>query len=206
MRAKKTMAQTAEAKLVTQALNGRQEAFRQLVETYQDRLHAFIWRMIRNHHEAEDLCQAAFVKAYESLKSYNSKYAFSTWLFTIAYRLCLNHLRKRRPIATDIDDSRLSGGEGLDSAQAVANSEEAEYLRSQIWDAVDELTPAQKACVLLFYREGHSCQEIGDALEIPAVTVKSHLHRAREKLGIKLQARLAGHLSLLGQLVVRKQA
>lgn len=200
------MARAAEAKLVVQARRGHPEAFRQLVETYQERLHAFIWRMIRNHHEAEDLTQAAFVKAYESLDSYSDKYAFSTWLFTIGYRLCLNHLRKRRPIATDIDDSRLGSSEEFDSAQVVANSEEAEHLRGQIWEAVDELTPAQKACVLLFYREGHSCQQIGDALEMPSVTVKSHLHRAREKLGIKLQARLAGHLSLLGQLVVRKHA
>lgn len=200
------MARAAEAKLVVQARKGRPEAFRQLVETYQERLHAFIWRMIRNHHEAEDLCQAAFVKAYESLDSYSDKYAFSTWLFTIGYRLCLNHLRKRRPIATDIDDSRLGSSEEFDSAQVVANSEEAEHLREHIWEAVDELTPAQKACVLLFYREGQSCQQIGDALEMPAVTVKSHLHRAREKLGIKLQARLAGHLSLLGELVIRKHA
>jgi RNA polymerase sigma-70 factor (ECF subfamily) len=201
------MSREAERKLINRARRGDAEAFRQIVETYQERLHAFIWRMLRNHHEAEDVTQAAFVKAYESLASYSDQYAFSTWLFTIGYRLCLNHLRKhrRKPLALAVEDERVEGHESA-ADEIIAQSEEAEHLRTLIWDAVDELTDAQKACVLLFYREGQSCQDIGAALEIPPVTVKSHLHRAREKLGTKLRARLAGHLSLLGQLVDRRQA
>jgi RNA polymerase sigma-70 factor (ECF subfamily) len=176
------MSRAAEAKLIRRAQRGQPDAYRLLVEAYQERLYAFVWRIVRNHHEAEDLCQAAFVKAYESLSSYSKKYAFSTWLFTIAYRLCLNYLRKKKPVATDLDYNRL-GDSSDETSDAVANSEEAHRLKDVIWSSVDQLSEPQKASVLLFYRENKSCQEIGEVLGIPAVTVKSHLHRAREKLG-----------------------
>lgn len=183
------MPRQRETQLIERARRGHADAFRELVEAYQQRLYAFIWRMIRNHHEAEDLCQAAFVKAYESLERYSDKYAFSTWLFTIAYRLCLNHLRKRKPMSGDVDFSRMANKQEA-GPEIVANSEEARRLRDLIWQSVEQLTPAQRACVTLFYREGQSCQEIGEALEMPAVTVKSHLHRAREKLGKRLRKEL----------------
>lgn len=178
-----------ELKLIARAKRGNPEAYRALVEAYKDRLFAFVWRMVRNHHEAEDITQAAFVKAYESLSSYSDTYAFSTWLFTIGYRLCLNVLRRRRAYTGETDFSRV-GGEESDAGTTLAGSEEARRLRVLIWEAVDRLSPPQKTAVLLFYREGKSCQEIGVVLGIPAVTVKSHLHRARERLRELLGAEL----------------
>lgn len=178
-----------ELRIIDRAARGNAEAFRALVESYKDRLFAFIWRMVRDHHEAEDICQAAFVKAYESLTSYSKEYAFSTWLFTIGYRICLNHLRKRRARSGDPELLQLSRS-APDSSETTANTEEARRLRDLIWDSVDELTTAQKSAVLLFYRENLSCQEIGRVLGMPPVTVKSHLHRAREKLRTVLSAEL----------------
>lgn len=183
------MTRSEETRLIARAKRGHDDAFRDLVEAYKERLFAFVWRMLRNYHETEDVCQAAFVKAYESLDSYSTKYAFSTWLFTIAYRLCLNHLRKKKAISGETDFSHVGNGEA-DASLSLANSEEAQRLRDLIWTAVDQLSPPQKSAVLLFYREGKSCQEIGVVLGIPAVTVKSHLHRAREKLRQLLNAEL----------------
>jgi RNA polymerase sigma-70 factor (ECF subfamily) len=183
------MTRSEEIRVIARAKRGHADAFRELVEAYQNRLFAFVWRMVRNHHEAEDLCQAAFVKAYESLKSYSTNYAFSTWLFTIAYRLCLNSMRKKKAVSGETDFSYVGDGED-DVALSLANSEEAKRLRDLIWTAVDQLSPPQKSAVLLFYREGKSCQEIGIVLGIPAVTVKSHLHRGREKLRQLLSAEL----------------
>jgi RNA polymerase sigma-70 factor (ECF subfamily) len=174
---------------VNRAKRGNPEAFRALVENYKDRLFAFVWRMVRNHHEAEDISQAAFVKAYEALETYSEKYAFSTWLFTIAYRLCLNHLRRRKAYAGEVDFGRMGDGES-DAPQTVANTEEARRLRELIWTAVEQLKAPQKTSVLLFYREGKSCDEIGRVLGMPTVTVKSHLHRARAKLRAALSAEL----------------
>ncbi len=185
------MSRDAEQKLIARAKRGNAEAFRALVEAYQDRLFAYVSKLLRNHHEAEDVCQAAFVKAYESLASYSKEYAFSTWLFTIAYRLGLNTIRKKKAVSGDMDLSFV-GSEETPCEEKLANSEEARRLRRLIWSAVDTLTPAQKSAVLLFYRENKSCEEIGQVLEMPAVTVKSHLHRARAKLREQLSGEFAG--------------
>lgn len=176
------MSRIEERRLVGRAKRGSADAFRKLVEQYQERLFAFVWRLIRHHQEAEDITQAAFVKAYEALDSYSERYAFSTWLFTIGYRLCLNHLRKRKAYVGDVDFSRISNRDEPEVSQSIANTEEARRMRETIWAAVNELKMPQKSAVLLFYREGKSCEEIGRILEMPAVTVKSHLHRARAKL------------------------
>jgi len=184
------MTRDQERKLIARAKRGSPDAFRQIVEAFKDRLFSFVWRMTRNHHEAEDVCQAAFVKAYESLASYSENYAFSTWLFTIAYRLCLNAMRKKRAVSGDADFSNVSSAEP-DASITLAGSEDARNLRRRIWTAVDQLSAPQKTAVLLFYREGQSCQDIGEVLGIPAVTVKSHLHRAREKLRELLGADVA---------------
>jgi RNA polymerase sigma-70 factor, ECF subfamily len=179
-----------ELRLIGRARRGQADAFREIVDAYKDRLFSFVWRMVRNHHEAEDVCQTAFVKAYQSLASYSENYAFSTWLYTIAYRLCLNAMRKKRAVSGETDFSRI-GGHEMDAAVTLAASEDARRLRDKIWAAVDTLSPPQKSAVLLFYREGQSCQDIGEVLGIPAVTVKSHLHRAREKLRELLGAETA---------------
>jgi RNA polymerase sigma-70 factor (ECF subfamily) len=183
------MPRNEETRLVNRAKRGSAEAFRALVDTYKERLFAFVWRMIRDHHEAEDICQAAFVKAYEALDSYSEKYAFSTWLFTIAYRLCLNQLRRRKASGAEVDFSRIGRPEP-DAPRTLANSEEARRLRDAIWAAVEQLKPQQRTSVLLFYREGKSCEDIGRVLNMPTVTVKSHLHRARAKLREALSAEL----------------
>lgn len=185
------MTRAEEMRLIERVKRGHAEAFRELVEAYKGRLFAFVWRMLRNHHEAEDVCQSAFLKAFESLDSYSSRYAFSTWLYTIAYRMCLNTMRKRKKGQTtaDVDFARIGRDED-DASATLANSEEARRLRDAIWSAVEDLTPAQKACVMLFYQEQQSCDEIGRTLEMPAVTVKSHLHRAREKLRRLLSGQL----------------
>jgi RNA polymerase sigma-70 factor (ECF subfamily) len=183
------MSRSDEQKVIARARRGNADAFREIVEAYQDRLFAFVWRMLRNHHEAEDVCQTAFVKAYESLASYSKQYAFSTWLFTIAYRLCLNTIRKKKAVSGNTDFSYVSSR--VESAEVtLANSEEARRLKKVIWEAVEKLTPAQKSAVLLFYRESKSCEEIGQVLDMPAVTVKSHLHRARAKLRRNLSGEL----------------
>lgn len=153
----------------------------ELVDGHKDRLFSFIWRMVRNHHDAEEICQDAFLKAFAALDSYSSAYRFSTWLFTIGYRVCLNHLRRKRPLTGEIDFSAIPYDGGSD-APAFLASQEANRLRERVWSAVDRLSPPQRATVLLFYRHETSCQEIARVLEMPVATVKSHLHRARKRL------------------------
>ncbi len=170
-----------EAQLVSRAQSGQEEALRRLVDLHKDRLYAFIWRMTRNHHDAEEICQDAFLKAFASLDSFSTEYRFSTWLFTIGYRVCLNRLRRKRVFTGEVEFSTIedtSDATDLSSAE----SEEATRLKETVWAVVDCLSPPQRAAVLLFYRNAMGCREIARVLDLPVATVKSHLHRARNRL------------------------
>ncbi|MBX3396040.1 MAG: sigma-70 family RNA polymerase sigma factor [Phycisphaerae bacterium] len=184
-----------ERRLIEQCQRGCAESAHELIAAHQNRLYAFVWRMVRRDHDAEEICQDAFLRAFQSLDGFNFSYRFSTWLFTIAYRLCLNLMRRRKDYSGETDfslaDSDGRNPESDNIFDGIANSDEARRLREIIWNSVDELTPHQRAAVLLFYRESLSCQEIGDILEMPAATVKSHLHRARSRLKEKLEGQLA---------------
>lgn len=166
-------------------------ALRALVDAHKDQLFAFIWRMVRNHHDAEEICQDAFLRAFSRLDSFDPQYRFSTWIFTIAYRLALNALRRRKPYAGDVDLAKLAdGAESVEDRTAA--TEQARRLRRAVWDAVDCLSDAQRGAVLLFYKEQLGCQEIAEVMETPVATVKSHLHRARARLRQLLEPQLAG--------------
>lgn len=171
----------AEKQLIAHARAGDAVALRRLVELHKDRLFAFIWRMVRNHHDAEEICQDAFLKAFNSLDSFSVEYRFSTWLFTIGYRVCLNYLRRRRALTGEMDFAALAHQTQKEPGASL-ESQEASRLRCGVWAAVDRLTPPQRAAVLLFYRQEMSCHEIARILEFPVATVKSHLHRARNRL------------------------
>ncbi len=154
---------------------------RELVDSHKDRLFAFLLRTVRDHHDAEELCQEAFLRAFRSLDSFNFDYRFSTWLFTIGYRLCLNLMRSNREVTADLDFTTLPAADvPVDTGSAL--SEEARQLKALVWEAVDRLSTAQRATVLLFYRYEQGCGEIAEVLQLPVATVKSHLHRARARL------------------------
>lgn len=170
-----------EKRLIAQISKGCEASARELVEAHQDRLFAFVWRVLRNREDAEEVCQEAFLRAFGSLDSFSPEYRFSTWLFTIAYRLCLNLIRRRRALTGELDFAELPSRD-QDVSDRFAESEEARRLKDKIWEAVDRLSVPQRAAVLLFYREGMSCDQIARTLSIPMATAKSHLHRARGKL------------------------
>lgn len=170
-----------ERQLVGRALTDDRAALRKLVELHKDRLFSFIWRMVRNHHDAEEICQEAFLKAFASLDTFSSEYRFSTWLFTIGYRVCLNHLRRKRALTGELDFAVLPH-ETHDALPSSIESEEAGRLKELVWSAVDRLSAPQRATLVLFYRHELSCHEMAQVLELPVATVKSHLHRARHRL------------------------
>lgn len=170
-----------ERQLIVAARSGDRRAIRTLVDLHKDRLFAFIWRMVRHHHDTEEVCQEAFLKAFASLDTFSSEYRFSTWLFTIGYRVCLNRLRRKRTHLSEADVAGLPvAAAPVDSGAAV--SEEADRLQRVVWSAVEQLTPPQQATLILFYRNELGCHEIARILEVPVATVKSHLHRGRTKL------------------------
>ncbi len=186
----------AERRLIRRAQRGDRAAMRELIDGHKDRLFAFVLRAVRNHHDAEEVCQEAFLKAFRALDTFDVEYRFSTWLFTIGYRLCLNHMRRKKDVSGEVDFSAIPTGEPSTDSPSI-QSEEARRLKLLIWDAVDKLSTAQRATVLLFYQHQQGCGEIASILELPLATVKSHLHRARGKLKEMLEPALSEEFSRL---------
>lgn len=175
-----TTSREYERQLVSRARQGERSAARELVDRHKDRLFAFILRMTRHHHDTEEICQDALLKAFASFDSFSTQYRFSTWLFTIAYRVCLNQLRRKRALTGEVDFAAIR-----DEAANVSGrleSEDAQRLKDRLWLAVDKLSPAQRATLILYYRQELGCPEIARILQVPVATVKSHLHRARNRL------------------------
>ncbi|MBT7734166.1 MAG: sigma-70 family RNA polymerase sigma factor, partial [Verrucomicrobia bacterium] len=88
-------ARAEELALAIAAKKGCMESFEQLVARLEGRLYAFLYQKTSNHHLAQDLLQSTFVTAYRKLHRYNPQYAFTTWIYTIASRLAINHFRRK---------------------------------------------------------------------------------------------------------------
>src|SRR3954454_17990579 len=99
-------------KRIKQVIKGDQNAFGEIVEIYKDKVFKLAFRMLGNRHEAEDIAQEAFIRAYINIESFNINRKFSTWLYRIATNLCIDRIRKKKP--DFYLDAEVAGTEGLD--------------------------------------------------------------------------------------------
>ena len=97
-------------KRIKQVIKGDQDAFGEIVEIYKNSIYQLGYRMLGNRHEAEDIAQEAFIRAYVNIKSFNQELKFSTWLFRIATNLCIDRIRKKKP--DYYLDAEVAGTEG----------------------------------------------------------------------------------------------
>jgi RNA polymerase sigma-70 factor (ECF subfamily) len=135
---------------------------------------------MQNRSNAEDLMQETFLKAFRKIHRYNPKYAFTTWLFTIANRLAASAWRKHRPMAEDLPDVQ-------DEAPCPASLTEQNDTRENLWTHARQLlNDAQYAVLWLHYGEDLPVKEIARALRRTSTGVKVLLHRARNNLGHSL--------------------
>ena len=161
--------------LVRQTLAGQAEAFGALVTRYQKVMFTVALRMLGNTEDAQDATQDAFVKAYQRLESFDTKYRFYSWMYRILVNECLNVNRDRRP-------EESLGGDEEGSGTPFDSTLESER-REQIQLALLRLTPEYRTVVVLRHFAGQSYGEIAEALAIPEKTVKSRLYSARQRLG-----------------------
>ena len=139
--------------------------------------------------EAEDVAQEAFVRVYRSLPSFRGESRLSTWIYRLAFNLAVDH---RRRLGRRREDADVERAEALpDPARAsdpYRSARQAERSRT-VRRALEHLPEERRAVLHLHYWMGHTVAEIGELLDLPAGTVKSHLHRARETLREELDDR-----------------
>jgi RNA polymerase sigma-70 factor (ECF subfamily) len=162
-------------------------AFEQLVKTHQDRVYDFCVRMMSDREEAFDLTQEIFVSIHQHIAEFRQDARLSTWIFRIARNHCLNRLkylrrrgRGRSDEYGDVLESAINDAAG--APQKPDDALEVSRLKALVHRAIAELDEDQRVLVVLRDIEGMSYEDIMEVTELAEGTVKSRLHRAREKL------------------------
>jgi RNA polymerase sigma-70 factor (ECF subfamily) len=180
-----------EAGLVRRCLAGDEKAYRELVELYQPRVYSLAIRMVRRAEDAEDVAQETFIRMFRALDRYDPSRSFGAWLCSIAARLAIDQLRRRKlhPIpltGRDKDDEEYTievEDPGLRPDEVAVRAEEESRMRTLI----DSLPPHYRVAVLLRHQQDLSYEEIATALHLPLGTVKARIHRARALLRERIE-------------------
>lgn len=176
------VSETDEA-LALNAAGGCRASFAELIARHYDRVHRLAWRWSGSRTLAEDIAQDVCMKLGRGILSYRGDAAFTTWLHRIAYTTTIDHLRSRqRMIAVEPSEIiRLIDRDGGPSA-------EDNLIGRELWDAVRALPAQQRDAVLLVYAEDMSHAEGSIVMGCSEKTVSWHVHEAKKKLKLLLQA------------------
>lgn len=167
--------------LVRRCLEGDTEAFSELVMRYERPLFNVALRTLRNHEEARDATQCAFVKAWTHLGQFDRSRRFFSWIYRIVLNESLNRATRHKQV--EPLDERI-----VDPGASPAGLAEDRELRVQIEQAMGQLSGRDREVVVLRHWLQLSYEEIAEVLQIPPKTVKSRLFSARTRLGVILHS------------------
>ncbi len=178
---------TLDAELVTQAKQGKMEAFELLVNRYQQRVANVISKFVKDRHEIQDVAQEVFIKVFRALPNFRGDSSFYTWIYRIAVNTSKNHLvsRSRRIQNTQVEFEEAESfntnedQRNLDTPDAVYARGELEQTMSK---AISMLPEDLKAAIILREVDGLSYDEIAAKMDCPIGTVKSRIFRARDAI------------------------
>jgi RNA polymerase sigma-70 factor, ECF subfamily len=181
-----------EARLIERLVARDERAFNTLVRAYERRVFALVLRMIGDRAEAEDLAQEVFVQVFKAIGSFRGESKLSTWIYRIAVNLSKNrgkYLRVRHAGEQDelaaleergpLGQARGANVGAVDRPDEMVAGQEVERI---VRDAIQELEPSFRQCLVLRDVEDLSYEEIGEITGLPEGTVKSRIHRARAQL------------------------
>ncbi len=172
-----------ESDIILRAVKGDERACEALLNSYKGRIFSYVYRTIRNYHDAEDVTLDTFVKCFKSLKTFDTKRPFATWLYTIAHNLTIDFLRKNKKHYEQIDERPIEEIEIADEKSSrPAQNYDIQQKLNKVEQALGQLPPIDREIIILFHREEKSYQEISEILNLPETTIKTRLHRARLRL------------------------
>lgn len=171
--------------LMEKVQQGDMVSYNALVNRYKDRLFNMLYRMLSSEDEAHDLLQETFLRVWQHKMSYDFRYAFSTWIYTIALNLARNELRRRK---------KFKFFDIFDFADKIPSKEEKKesspQLKELLEHEIQRLPEKYKTAFILRDVDSLSYEEIAQVLSIPLGTVKSRVNRARSILRKRLRPRM----------------
>lgn len=198
-----------EAEIIEGLRTGSAQALAQIMTLYRRRLHALAFRYTRNHHEAEDIVQEAFVRAYHAGPRFRGDSSLATWLHIITLNQARNRYgfwqRRRRREAVSLDqpldpeaDRTVLEALAIGSSSAAVESDHDD-LAEQISKGMERLSEQDRRILTMRTVQHAAYTEISRVLGIALGTVKSRLARARGRLRALIEAEVGGELSVLGK-------
>jgi RNA polymerase sigma-70 factor (ECF subfamily) len=181
--------------LVTQARSGDPDAFRALVERHSRVVFRQAYRMTGNRQDAEDVVHESFLRAYRQLGRFDERAGFGTWLYRISTNCALDTIRARRRRSENGPPAEPDGPDPMAQVPARDPSPErsawSAQLRGAVEDAMNELSPTERAAFVLRHFEGMHIEEVGRALQCRPGAAKHSVFRAVQKLRRALEPMVA---------------
>ncbi len=176
---------SVEAALIEKCRRQDFEAFGKLIDAYQNRVFGFVKRMVPNPDEAADITQEVFIRAFQNFARFDGRSSVRTWLFRIAYHLCVDRARKveRTPTHVGLVDSE--NGEEIEVSDDRWQPDQIlidEELMEVVEQGISTMSEKLRSVLLLHDKEDMQYDEIAQLLEVPIGTVKSRLFLARAHL------------------------
>jgi RNA polymerase sigma-70 factor (ECF subfamily) len=171
---------------IQQALAGNENAFTEIVETFQVPVYNLCYRMLGDSGEAEDAAQETFWRAYQGLSRYDRQRSFGTWLLSIAAHYCIDQQRRRKLPTLEIDEVvEETLPDSTPSPERIVHQLEQDQILHRL---LESLGTQDRAALILRYWYDFSEEEISQSLSLTVSAVKSRLHRARLLLAQRWQA------------------
>jgi len=175
---------------VARARDGDSQAFRALVERHSRTIFRLAHRMTGNEHDAEDVVQETFLRAFRQLDRFEARANFGTWLYRIAVNCSIDLMRKRRETTTDEADDMermATTGPGRPDAPDLDRLVFSAEIRQRVTGALGRLSQMERAAFVLRHFEGQSIEEIGRALGLRTNATKHSIFRAVRKMRAALE-------------------
>ena len=174
-----------ETDIVARCQRGEKEAFRWVVQKYQRMVFSLALKMLCDEEEAKDMVQETMIKVWQNMGEYDQQKSFTTWIYTIAVRLCLDRLKSmRRTVPMPEDEKVLRRfASDVDTHRTLENQEWVAIVRM----LADNLSIKQKLVFTLVQLEGLSSQEVEEITGFDAKQVKSNLYVARQTIREQLK-------------------
>lgn len=172
-------------KIIKLIQSGNTDLFAVIIERYQGKLFAYLYRLIGNREEAEDLLQDVFIKAFKNMRSYDAERKFSSWIYRIAHNEAVNHI-KRKSLKRFISWEDITTTKDKLMSNSTEDGADKLWLRKEtigeVDEAINKLPIKYKQVLILRYYSDKSYEEISEILQKPINTVGTLINRAKKKM------------------------
>ena len=175
------MDKKADEYYIREILKGDSGSFSQLVDRYSHMAFSLSMRLLNQREDAEESAQDSFIKAYNSLSSFQSSSSFKTWFFRIVYNTAISRLRMRKNLEVKIEDIKITNEEVQYTENAIGRLS-SEDRQKFLGIGLERLDPEERTLLNMYYYDDFSMDEISAIMGLTSSNVKVKIHRSRKKL------------------------